>query len=150
MVGGVIKNKGAGYLYHILESYEAGMVLGGTEVKSIREGKANIVDSFARVENGEIFLYHMHIAPYEKGNISNPHPYRKRKLLFHKNETKRLIDKLSLRGLTLVPLKLYINNRGWAKVEMGLGRPKKVFDRREELKKREIEREIGKAKRMRG
>ncbi|HIE43773.1 MAG TPA: SsrA-binding protein SmpB [Candidatus Omnitrophica bacterium] len=138
----VIRNKKAQYLYHILETHEAGIVLKGAEVKSLREGKVSIVDSFAKVENGEIFLYHMHIAPYEEGNIFNPPPSRKRKLLLRKSEGKRLIGKLSLKGLTLVPLKVYFNNKGWAKVELGLARRKKVFDKREEQKKREIEREV--------
>ena len=145
MAGRVIQNKRAFFDYHITDKFEAGLVLKGTEVKSLREGNASMVDSFAKIEDGELFLYNMHITPYEEGNIFNSSPIRKRKLLLHKNEIKKLSGGLSLKGLTLIPLKLYFNNNGWAKVELGLAKSKKLFDKRAELKKRDVEKEIRKA-----
>ena len=145
MQGRVIPNKKAYYQYSITDKYEAGMVLKGTEVKSLREGNVSLVDSFAKIEDGEVFLYNMHITPYEEGNIFNSPPTRKRKLLLHKSEVRKLSGKLSLKGLTLVPLKVYFNNTGWVKVELGLAKPKKLFDKRREIKKKEQEREVRKA-----
>lgn len=145
MAARIIQNKRAFYEYHITDKFEAGLVLKGTEVKSLREGNVSIVDAFAKVEGGEIFLYNMHITPYEEGSIFNTPPTRKRKLLLNKNEIKKLSGKLSLRGLTLIPLKVYFSSRGWAKVELGLAKPKKLFDKRADLKKRDVEKEIRKA-----
>jgi len=145
MAGKVIQNKRAFHEYHITEKLEAGLVLKGTEVKSLREGNVSIVDAFAKVEGGEIFLYNMHITPYEEGSIFNTTPTRKRKLLLNKNEIKKLSGKLSLKGLTLIPLKVYFSSRGWAKTELGLAKPKKLFDKRAALKKRDVESEIRKA-----
>lgn len=145
MAGRVIQNKRAFYEYHITEKFEAGLVLKGTEVKSLREGNVSIVDSFAKIEDGEVFLYNMQIKPYEEGNIFNPSPTRKRKLLLKKNEIKKLSGQLVPKGLTLIPLKVYFGNRGWAKVELGLAKSKKLFDKRRAIKERDQKREIRKA-----
>ncbi len=145
MAGRVIQNKRAFYEYLITDKFEAGLVLKGTEVKSLREGNVSIVDSFAKIEEGDIFLYNMHIAPYEAGNIFNSSPLRKRKLLLHKSEIKRLAGKLSPKGLTLIPLKVYFSSRGWAKIELGLAKPKKLFDKRQEMKTKEHEKDMRKA-----
>ena len=144
-----IQNKRAFHEYHVLEKIETGIELRGTEVKSLREGNVSIVDSFAKVEGGEVFLYNMHITPYEEGNIFNVSPTRKRKLLLHKNEIRKLAGKSALKGLTLIPLKVYFSGRGWAKVELGIAKPKKLFDKRADLKKRAAEKEIRKAARRR-
>ena len=130
--------------YHLLESYEAGIVLQGTEVKSLRVGRANLQDSFASIERGEVFLYNMHISPYECGNRFNHDPKRTRKLLFHRREIKRLIGKVSGRGLTLVPMSLYFK-RGKAKAEIALAQGKREYDKREQIKKREAQIEIHRA-----
>jgi SsrA-binding protein len=140
-----IKNKKAYYDYEILEKYEAGIELKGTEVKSLREGKANLRDSFVRIENGEAFLFNAYIAPYTHGNLFNHEPTRKRKLLLHKSEIKRLFGKTQEKGLTIVPLRMYFNSRGKVKVEIALVRGKKKFDKRETIKRRELEREARKA-----
>ena len=141
----VIENKRARHEYSILETYEAGIALEGSEVKSLREGGASLAGSFAKVENGEVFLCNMHISPYEEGNVFNPPPLRKRKLLLKKQETKRLWGKLSQKGLTLVPLKVYFL-RGWAKILLGLAQRKKAKDKREQLKKKTIEKDMRRAK----
>ena len=140
-----IKNKKAYYDYEILEKYEAGVELKGTEVKSLREGKANLRDSFVRIENGEAFLFNAYIAPYTHGNLFNHEPTRKRKLLLHKSEIKRLFGKTQEKGLTIVPLRMYFNSRGKVKVEIALVRGKKKYDKRETIKRRELEREARKA-----
>ncbi len=145
MAGKVIQNKRAFHEYHITDKFEAGLVLKGTEVKSLREGNVSIVDAFAKVEDGEVFLYNMHITPYEEGSIFNTAPTRKRKLLLHKNEIKKLAGKFALKGLALIPLKIYFASRGWAKVELGLAKAKKLFDKRADLKKHDVEKEIRKA-----
>ncbi len=140
-----IKNKKAYYDYEILEKYEAGIELKGTEVKSLREGKANLRDSFVRIENGEAFLFNAYIAPYTHGNLFNHEPTRRRKLLLHKSEIKRLLGKTQEKGLTIVPLRMYFNNRGKVKVEIALVKGKKKYDKRETIKRRELEREAQKA-----
>ena len=145
MAGRIIQNKRAFHEYHIIEKFEVGIALRGTEVKSLREGNVSIVDSFAKVEGGEVFLYNMHITPYEEGSIFNASPTRKRKLLLHKNEIRKLTGKSTLKGLTLIPLKVYFSGRGWAKVELAVAKPKKLFDKRADLKKRTAEKEIRKA-----
>ncbi len=135
----VATNRKAYRDYSIIESLEAGIQLTGTEVKSLRAGQVSLDEGFARVENDEVFLYDVHIAPYAQGNIFNKDPKRRRKLLLHRDEIKRLFGKTTLRGLTLVPMKLFFNKRGIAKVELALCRGKKFYDRREELKRRAME-----------
>lgn len=127
--------------YHIIEKLEVGIELVGTEVKSLRVGQVSLDEGFARVERNEVFLYGVHIAPYAQGNIHNRDPRRPRKLLLHKHEIRRLFGKAILRGLTLVPLRIYFNKRGMAKVELALCRGKKFYDRRDELRKRAMERD---------
>ncbi|MEK6656899.1 MAG: SsrA-binding protein SmpB [Nitrospirota bacterium] len=140
----VATNKKAYHDYHIEESYEAGMLLKGTEVKSLREGRANLKDSFARVDNEEIFLYNCHISPYSHGNIANHDPLRTRKLLMHKGEIQRLMGKMMQKGYTLLPLKIYFKD-GKAKIELALAKGKKQYDKREDIKKRDAAREMEKA-----
>ncbi|MGB4631688.1 MAG: SsrA-binding protein SmpB [Tepidanaerobacteraceae bacterium] len=141
----LVTNRKARHDYHILETFEAGIVLVGTEVKSLREGRGNLKDSFARVENGELFLYNMHISPYEKGNIFNRDPLRTRKLLMHKKEINRLAGRVQEKGLTLIPLKVYLNERGLVKVELALAKGKALYDKREDIKRRDAKREVEKA-----
>ncbi|OGF48398.1 MAG: SsrA-binding protein [Candidatus Firestonebacteria bacterium RIFOXYA2_FULL_40_8] len=134
-------NRKARFDYHILEAYETGIALKGTEVKSAREGQVTLKDSFGKVDNGEVFLYNMHISPYSHGSFANVDPTRKRKLLLHKNEIERLTGKLSVGGLVLVPLKIYLKGN-LVKVEIALAKSKKNFDKRDAIKKREVERDI--------
>lgn len=138
------QNRKAKHDFHIEEVYESGIALQGTEVKSIREGRVNLKDSFAKVENGEIFLYNMHISPYDQGNIFNHDPLRTRKLLMHKMEIKRLIGLTKEKGYTLIPLRLYLRN-GKIKVELGLAKGKRHYDKRRALKEKTVDREIEKA-----
>lgn len=140
----VTVNRKARHEYHVLETYEAGIALKGTEVKSLRSGKANLQDSFARIESSELILYNMHISPYEQGNRFNHEPKRPRKLLMHKREIMRLLGKTQEKGLTLVPLKVYFT-RGRAKVELALAKGKKVYDKREAIKARDARREMDRA-----
>lgn len=140
----VATNKKAYHDYHIEEGYEAGILLKGTEVKSLREGRANLKDSFARVDNEEIFLYNCHISPYSHGNIANHDPLRTRKLLMHKGEIQRLMGKMMQKGYTLLPLKIYFKD-GKAKIELALAKGKKQYDKREDIKKRDAAREMEKA-----
>ena len=140
----VARNRDARHNYHILETWEAGLVLTGTEVKSLRSGKASIKEGFARVANGEVFLEGVNITPYEQGNRYNHDPVRTRKLLLHRREIERLVGAVEQKGLTLVPLELYFSH-GVAKVTLALGRGKKAHDRREDLKKRDAEREMARA-----
>lgn len=140
----VTKNRKARHEYHILETYEAGLALKGTEVKSLRAGKANLQDSYARVENAELLLYNMHISPYEQGNRFNHEPKRTRKLLMHKQEIMRLLGKTRERGLALIPLQVYFK-RGLAKVELALAKGKKLYDRRQDAAARDAQREMDRA-----
>lgn len=140
----VVSNRKAFHDYFIEETLEAGIVLAGTEVKSLREGRINLKDSFARVENGEVLLYNCHISPYSHGNLSNHDPTRTRKLLLQRREIERLLGKAQQKGYTLVPLKIYFK-RGWAKVEIGLAVGKKLYDKRETESKKSAQREIEKA-----
>lgn len=140
----VVSNRKAFHDYFIEETLEAGIVLAGTEVKSLREGRINLKDSFARVENGEVLLYNCHISPYSHGNISNHDPTRTRKLLLQRREIERLLGKAQQKGYTLVPLKIYFK-RGWAKVEIGLAVGKKLYDKRQTESKKSAQREIEKA-----
>lgn len=137
----ITTNRKARHQYHVLETIEAGIVLAGTEVKSLRDGRANLKDGYANVKNGEVFLYNTHISPYGYGNINNHEPTRVRKLLLHKKEIKKLIGKTQEKGLTLVPLKLYFKN-GVVKVELALAKGKKIYDKRQDMAKRESDREL--------
>jgi len=136
----IAHNRKARHNYEILETYEAGIMLAGTEVKSLRDGRANFKDSYAAVRNEEIWLYGMHISPYSHGNINNHNPERDRKLLMHRNEIRRLIGKTKETGFTLVPLQLYFKN-GKVKVELALAKGKKQYDKRQALAKKEADRE---------
>ncbi|TYO94865.1 SsrA-binding protein SmpB [Desulfallas thermosapovorans] len=140
-----IVNRKARHEYHIDETYEAGIALSGTEIKSIRAGKANLQDSYARIENGELVLYNMHISPYEQGNRFNHEPKRPRKLLMHKREIMRLFGQTREKGLSLIPLKVYFKNGKWAKIELALARGKKKFDKREDIAARDAKREMDRA-----
>jgi len=140
----VVTNRKARHQYHILETIEAGIVLQGTEVKSLRQGKVNLGDAYAKIKDGEVWLVEMHISPYEQGNVFNHEPRRPRKLLLHKREIKRLLGKVQERGLTLIPLRIYFK-RGKAKVELALAKGKRLYDRREDIKRRDEEREISRS-----
>jgi len=140
----VCQNKKARFDYHIIEVIEAGMVLVGTEVKSLREGRANLKDSYARIKNGELYLVQAHISPYTHTHYGNHDPERVRKLLVHKRELKRLTGKTQEKGLTLVPLKIYFKE-GKAKVELALASGKKGYDKRETLKRKDQKREMERA-----
>lgn len=133
-------NRKARHDYAILQTYEAGIVLTGTEVKSLRNGKANLVDSYASLKKGEVWLVGAHISEYTQGNINNHEPTRTRKLLLNRSEIRRLIGKVNEKGLTLIPLRLYFKN-GRVKVELALAKGKKVYDKRESIAKRDFERE---------
>ncbi len=136
-----INNRKAKYDYEILDTIEAGIVLTGTEIKSIRNGKANLKDSYATIKKGEAILINMHISPYEQGNIFNHDETRTRKLLLHKKEILKLNDKIHMEGFTLVPIKLYFKGN-IAKILLGIAKGKKMYDKREAIKKRDIERDI--------
>ncbi len=138
-------NRKARYLYEILETYEAGIQLTGTEVKSIRAGKANLQDGYALIRDGEAWLINVHISPYtSSGQYFNHEPRRTRKLLLHQQEIRKLIGKVEQQGLTLVPLKMYFK-RGWVKVSIALAKGKKIYDKREDLKQRQDKRDIQRA-----
>ncbi|GAK49943.1 SsrA-binding protein [Candidatus Moduliflexus flocculans] len=137
-------NKEATHLYFIEERFEAGLVLRGTEVKSLREGRANLKESYAKVNGDEIFLVNCHISPYSHGNQLNHDPLRSRKLLLHRREIRKLIGKVSEKGFTLVPISMYFSD-GKAKLELGLGKGKKLHDKRESLKERAANREMERA-----
>jgi SsrA-binding protein len=136
----VAENRKAYHDYHLLETFEAGVVLLGTEVKAIREGRVNLRDSFARVEDGEVFLYNVNISPYSHRGYSEHEPLRRRKLLLHRDEIRKLIGKTVERGMTLVPVRMYFKN-GRVKVAVSLARGKKDYDKRETIKRREADRE---------
>ncbi|UCF05266.1 MAG: SsrA-binding protein SmpB [bacterium] len=138
----ICTNRKARHDYFILETMEAGIVLRGTEVKALREGRGNLRDSYASIEHEEIFLYNSHISHYSKGNRFNHEPTRTRKLLMHAREIKRLTGKLQEKGLTLIPLRLYFNDAGKVKVELGLARGKKSYDKRHAIAKKDAEREM--------
>jgi len=138
-----IINRRARHEYQILETYEAGMILTGPEVKSIRAGQANLAEAHCIIRNEKLILIGCHISPYKPAAMNNPkEPARSRELLLHKNEMTRLIGKLKEKGLTLVPLKLYFNERGFAKLEIGLGRGKKLYDKRQDKKEQDIKRDL--------
>ncbi|MBA4496182.1 SsrA-binding protein SmpB [Paenactinomyces guangxiensis] len=137
----IAKNKKATHDYHIEETFEAGIVLTGTEIKSIRQGRVNLRDSYARIDKGELFIVGMHISPFEQGNRFNVDPTRTRKLLMHKKEIDKLIGQTKLKGLTLIPLDIHLRN-GFAKVQLALAKGKKLYDKRATAAKRDAERMI--------
>jgi SsrA-binding protein len=141
----IANNKKARHDFFIEDVYEAGMVLTGTEIKSIRKGKINIKESYAKIENGELIIYGMHISPYEQGNRFNVDPLRPRKLLLHKQEIRKLIGLTTLKGLTLVPLNVYINQQGRAKMELAVARGKKIYDKRQDIAKKDADRKMQQA-----
>jgi len=142
MSDATITNRKAFKDFDVLEAVECGVELRGCEVKSIRDGKINLNDSFARLDKGQLFLYNAHISPYAQASYLNVEPTRVRKLLLHKKQITRLTGQLTQKGLTLIPLKVYFNARGFAKVELALCRGKKLYDKREDLKKREMNLEM--------
>jgi SsrA-binding protein len=144
----VARNRRARHDYHILDTWEAGLVLTGTEVKSLRAGSANIADAYGVVRDGELYLINAHIAPYERGGYVNHDPLRTRKLLLHKREIGRLIGAIEREGLTLIPLELYFK-RGKAKIAMALGKGKQLHDKRDDMRRRDDEREMARAFRRR-
>ena len=136
----IANNKKAYHDYFILDTYETGISLAGTELKSLRMGKCSIKESFVRIENGEVFIYGMHISPYEKGNIFNKDPLRSRKLLLHKYEINKLLGKTKEKGIAIVPLKVYFKG-SLVKVEIGLAKGKKLYDKRQDIAKKDQQRE---------
>ena len=144
----VANNKKAYHDYFIEEKYEAGLVLHGTEVKSLRMGKCSIKEAFIRIEKGEVYIYGMHISPYEKGNIFNKDPLRPKKLLLHKQQIRKLIGSSAEKGYTLVPLQVYFSN-GRAKIEIGLAKGKKLYDKRQDIAKKDQRREAEKELKVR-
>jgi SsrA-binding protein len=141
----IATNRKAWHDYHIDEKYEAGIALRGTEVKSLRQRKVSLKESYAEIRNGEVFIVGLHISPYEAGNQFNHDPKRTRKLLMHKAEIRRLIGKTKEKGYTLIPLRMYFNERGKAKLELGLARGKKTYDKRQDIAKRDAERDLKRA-----
>ena len=141
----VAGNKKARHDYFIEEVYEVGIVLTGTEIKSVRQGKVSIKESYAKIEKGEVFIYGMNISPYEQGNRFNVDSLRPRKLLLHKREIRKLIGYTTMKGLTLVPLSMYINEDGRAKMELAVARGKKLYDKRESTAKRDAQRKAEQA-----
>jgi len=138
----VASNKKAFFNYEIVESLEAGIALVGSEVKSIRGGRVSLKDSFAEIKNGEVFLLHMNISPYEQANIFNHDPLREKKLLLHRQEIKRLIGKIREKGYTLVPTKVFFNDKGKVKVEISLAKGKRTYEKKRAIKERELDREV--------
>ena len=141
----VANNKKARHDYFIEDVMEAGLVLTGTEIKSIRQGKVNLKESYAKIDNGEVIVLGMHISPYEQGNRFNVDPLRPRKLLLHKQEIRKLIGYTTLKGLTLVPLTMYINEKGMAKMELAVARGKKEYDKRDTIAKKDADRRMQQA-----
>lgn len=138
----IAKNKKAHHDYEIIDWYEAGVVLTGSEVKSIREGRISLKESYAEIKEGEVYLVNCHISPYPAANIFNPHPRRERKLLLHRREIKRLTGKVKEKGLTLIPLQVEINDRGLIKLKLALAKGKKLYQKRETIRERDREREL--------
>tara|TARA_R110002050_G_scaffold109799_5_gene221559 strand:- start:6429 stop:6881 length:453 start_codon:yes stop_codon:yes gene_type:complete len=141
----VIKNKKASHEYEFIEKFTAGMVLQGTEIKSIRQGKASIMEAYCRFNDGELYIFNMHITEYDKGGFVNHIPNRSRKLLLNKTEMKRLEKKLKDQGLTIVPTRLFVSQSGYAKLNIALAKGKKLFDKRESLKQNDSKRDIDRA-----
>lgn len=142
-----IRNRKAHRDYNVLKVWEAGIELKGSEIKSIRAGRANLNESFARVENGQVLLYNMHVSPYAQASYLNVEPLRVRRLLLHKSQINKIAGEVFQRGLTLIPLRIYFNERGFVKIEIALCKGKKFYDRRRDLKRREAELEIRRAMR---
>ncbi len=141
----IANNKKARHEYFVDEVYEAGLVLTGTEIKSIRNGKVSIKEAYAKIINGEVLILGMNISPYEQGNRFNVDPLRPRKLLLHRREINKLIGKLKVGGITLIPLRIYLNDRGKAKIEIAVARGKKLYDKRDSIAKRDTERKMQRA-----
>ena len=137
-----IKNRSASFEFFIEDKFDAGMMLTGTEVKALRDGSVSFNDSYCLLDHGAIYIKSLHISPYEHGSYANHNPTRERKLLLHKKEINKIALKLKEKGFTIVPLRIYFNERGFAKLQIGLGKGKKVHDKRETIKKRESDREI--------
>jgi SsrA-binding protein len=137
-----IRNKIATFEYFIDDKFDAGMILTGTEVKALRDGRVSFNDSYCLIDHNELYIKGLHISPYEFGSYANHPPLRDRKLLLKKKELNKIIQKLKEKGLTIVPLKIYFNERGFAKIQIGLGKGKKLYDKRDSIKQRESEREI--------
>ena len=137
----IAKNPTAKHNYEILDTYETGIVLSGTEIKSIRLGKVNLKDSYASISNGECYVYNLHISPYEHGNIYNKDPLRDRKLLLNKSEIRKLIGKIKTDGYSLIPISMYFKG-SFVKIELGIGKGKKLYDKRQEIAKKEAQRRI--------
>ncbi|MEY4335267.1 MAG: SsrA-binding protein SmpB [Bacteroidota bacterium] len=137
-----IRNRTATFEYFIEDRFDAGMVLTGTEVKALREGKASFNDSYCLMDHGELYIKGLHISPYSHGSYANHAPTRDRKLLLKKKEINKIVQKLKEKGYTIIPLKIYFSDRGFAKIQIGLGKGKKLHDKRETIKERETEREI--------
>lgn len=138
-----IENRRAKFDYQFLETFTAGLVLKGTEIKSIREGKANLNESYCYFKNNELYIKNMHITEYSEASFYNHEPMRERKLLLNRQELNKLIKKVKDQGLTIIPIRLFINDKGFAKLDIALSKGKKMFDKREDIKKRDIEREVG-------
>jgi len=137
-----IKNRSASYEYFIEEKFDAGMILTGTEVKAIRDGRVSFNDSYCLIDRGELYVKGLHISPYEYGSYANHNPTRERKLLLKRKELGKIQQKLKEKGYTIIPLSIYFNERGYAKMKIGLGKGKKLHDKRESIKERETQREI--------
>lgn len=138
-----ILNRKASFNYFITDSWEAGIALTGTEIKAVREGKVNLTDGYCIFKNDDLWIKNLHISPYADGGYSNHAPRRERKLLLHRYQLRRLFSKLKEKGVTLIPVRMYINDRGFAKIELGLARGKKMYDKRESIKDAEAKRDIG-------
>ena len=138
----ITTNRKAHRDYEVLESFECGIELKGSEVKSLRDGQANMNDSFARIEGGQVVLYNTHISPYAQASYLNSDPIRVRRLLLHKKQIQKLAEQIAQKGLTLIPLKAYFNDRGFAKIDLGLCKGKKLYDKREDIKRRETDRQM--------
>jgi SsrA-binding protein len=140
-----IQNRRAAFNFFISDTWEAGIMLTGTEIKAIREGKANLNDAYCYFKKDELWIKQLHISPYDKGGYSNHEPRRERKLLLHRYQLRRILSKVKEKGVSLIPVRLYTTDRGYAKLEIGLARGKKMYDKRETLKKAEAKREMGRA-----
>jgi SsrA-binding protein len=141
----MIKNKKAAFEYHFIETYTAGIMLTGTEVKSIREGKASFSDSYCIMQNGEVWVKNLHISEYKQGSYNNHEPKRQRKLLLNKKEIHKIESKLKEKGTTVIPVQLYFNERGFAKLDIAVAKGKKLFDKRESIKEKDVRRQMQRA-----